>query len=57
MSDTRELRGRATRILAMAVASREAGATVYADELVRLANEIFAKAEGIESPAYDDHQN
>jgi hypothetical protein len=57
MSDTRELRGRATRILAMAVASREAGATFYADELVRLANEIFAKAEEIESPAYDDHQN
>jgi hypothetical protein len=51
------LRGRATRILAMAVASREAGATFYADELVRLANEIFAKAEEIESPAYDDHQN
>ena len=57
MTDSGELRGRATRILALAVASREAGDTFYADELVRLANEILAKAEVIERSADNDNQH
>ena len=40
----------------MAVAAREAGATFYADELARLANEILAKAEVIDRSANGDHQ-
>jgi hypothetical protein len=56
MTDCVELRARATRIFALAVAAREAGATFYADELVRLANEILAKAEIIERSADDDRQ-
>ena len=54
MTGSGELRGRAIRILALAVASREAGATFYADELVRLANEILAQAEDIERSADGD---
>lgn len=57
MTNSGELRGRATRILALAVAAREAGATFYADELVRMANEILAKAEDMERSANDDHQD
>jgi hypothetical protein len=57
MTNSGELRGRATRIFAMAVAAREAGDTFYADELVRLANEILAKAEGIERSADNENQH
>ena len=48
MSDAEELRARAARLLALAGRAGEVGASVSADELVKLANEILAQAEMIE---------
>ena len=48
MSDAEQLRARAATLLALAVRAGEVGASVSADELVKLANELIAQAEMIE---------
>ena len=48
MPDAEELRARAARLLALAARAAEVGASVSADELVKLANELVAQAQLIE---------
>ena len=44
MSDTDQLRARATRLFALALKARDEGKTAYADELTKLASEAFDQA-------------
>ena len=48
MTNSEALRGRASRLFALAIRAREDGSSDYADELIQLANETLAKAEEIE---------
>jgi hypothetical protein len=44
MSDADQLRNRATRLLALAIRSREDGHPQYAEELTKFASEAFEQA-------------
>ena len=48
MSDPKELRARATRLFALALAAREQGMDAYANEVTKLASDALAEAEEIE---------
>ena len=48
MSDPKELRARATRLFALALAAREQGMDAYANEVTKLASDALAEAEKIE---------
>jgi hypothetical protein len=59
MDDTDRLRNRATRLLALALITREQGHIEYSDQLTQLASEILLHAEEMErrfSPTQQDQR-
>jgi hypothetical protein len=55
VSDSQKLRDRATRVLAMALKSRENGSERHANELTQLANEMLQHAEEMERRSAHAH--
>ena len=48
MGDPNDLRARATRLFALALAAREEGMDAYANEVTKLANDALTEAEEME---------
>ena len=56
MCDPKELRARASKLLAFALSAKELGIEAYAMALMKLAHEVLAEAERIEGRAKNEDQ-